>query len=53
MQIQDGLSALVCDNEGVFGSSTADVERIRMSRWRGDGALSLSMKDGGSFTGEM
>jgi hypothetical protein len=53
MQIEDGLSALVCDNGGVFGGASKDVERIRMSRWpRGDGSLS-STKDGGSFKGEM
>jgi hypothetical protein len=52
MQIEDGVSTLVCDNWGVFGSVSEDVERICMGRWGGNGALS-STKDGGSFKGEM
>ena len=44
----------VCDDEGVFGSASEDVERIRVGRGRGglDGTLS-STKDGGSLRGQV
>jgi len=35
MRIKDGLRAFACDNEGVFGSASEDVERNRLGREHG------------------